>query len=256
MKTIIFFDLDGTIHNKTKKEISKNTIKLLNKLYNDPNVELGFATGRSPKNINVLDDLIHLFKYKVYINGALAYRDNELIYQNNINQENILTIYNKVINNNIMTGFILEDNEFVLNLKKDIEGINYKNISEVTSLTNDELLKNRVYQIWMFDIKEEVISVLKDTKLNKYSWHRNGYDIVDRNTNKSNAIKALLKNKKYKLVTVGDGQNDIDMIKLADIGIAMDNSGFPELKKEATYVAPHINKDKLYDFFKEIKLIS
>jgi len=257
MKTIIFFDLDGTINNKNKQSISNNTIKLLKSLYNKKDVELGIATGRSPNNIEILDEIAHLFKYKIFINGALAYKNDKLVYENSIKKEELIQIYEKINENNIMTGFILENIEYVVNLKENVSGINYSKIKSLPMMSKEILKNNNIYQIWMFDIlEEEVKKILKDTKLNKYSWHKSGFDIVDSKTNKAAAIKAMLKDYKYKLIAIGDGENDIEMIKLADVGIVMENSKFDELKKEATYIAPHIDKDKLYEFFKEIKLIS
>ena len=46
------------------------------------------------------------------------------------------------------------------------------------------------------------------------------------------------------------------MIEMADIGIAMNNSGFSKLKEKADYIAPNIEDDQLYDFFKSIKIFS
>ena len=42
---------------------------------------------------------------------------------------------------------------------------------------------------------------------------------------------------------------------MADIGIAMGNSRFFELKEKADHIAPHIELDQLYDFFKSLNLV-
>lgn len=255
MKKIIFFDLDGTIHNKTKKEIPKNTIKLLKELSLNKNIELGLATGRAKNNVSMLGDLINFFKYKVFINGAIAYKEDKLVYSNPINKKELFNIYKKVTKRNIMTGFIYENKECIINIKENVKGINYNNIK---NFTEKDLTNKEVFQLWIFDVSINTVEdILKNTNLSKFSWHESGYDIVSKNTNKINAINELLKNEtNYKLITVGDGENDIDMIKMANIGIAMENSRFNKLKEAATYIAPHIDEDKMYDFFKEIKLIS
>src|SRR5690606_24382025 len=115
-----------------------------------------------------------------------------------------------------------------------------------------------IYQFWVFtEEKSKYLPyLLEETKLRHYSWHSGGFDLVNQNTNKANAIREILKNEKdYQLIAIGDGHNDIEMIEMADIGIAIGNSGFDELKEKADFIAPHIEQDQLYDFFKSIKLI-
>lgn len=257
MKKIIFFDLDGTIHSKTKNKIMPNTIKLIKELYKLKDVELGIATGRPPSNISMLKDLLKYFKYKIFINGALAYKDDKLVYENPINPKDLKSVFENVVKNNVMTGFIGKNKEYVLNINSNFKEIDYQNIKNLETFTKNHL-NNKIYQVWLFtkDLNE-IKETLKNTNFKKYSWHQGGYDIVNNNTNKALAIKTLLKNEtNYKLISVGDGDNDIEMIEISDIGIAMENSGFKKLKEKATYVAPHIDSDELYNFFKEIKLIS
>ena len=53
---------------------------------------------------------------------------------------------------------------------------------------------------------------------------------------------------------MGDGHNDLEMIKNANIGIAMENTTCLELKIVADYIAPLIDNDEMFDFFKKLKL--
>mgnify|MGYP003862443217 CR=1 FL=1 len=92
---------------------------------------------------------------------------------------------------------------------------------------------------------------------NNFSWLTFDYSpLIYPNNNKAFGIKKAIENEAdYRLICIGDGANDIKMIEMADIGIAMSNTRFEELKEKAKHLAPHIKEDQLYDFFKSINLI-
>ena len=119
-------------------------------------------------------------------------------------------------------------------------------------------LKNKIYQLWIFADDEHRILELarRIKKFQVYPWHHGGADIIYPNNNKALGIKKAIENEAdYRLICIGDGANDIKMIEMADIGIAMSNTRFEELKEKAKHLAPHIKEDQLYDFFKSINLI-
>lgn len=55
-------------------------------------------------------------------------------------------------------------------------------------------------------------------------------------------------------IAIGDGGNDLSMIKAAHIGVAMGNSN-DELKKVADFVTGDVDKDGVYAAFKHLELI-
>lgn len=57
------------------------------------------------------------------------------------------------------------------------------------------------------------------------------------------------------VISIGDGYNDIDMIEVADIGIAMGNSKVNELKEKADLIGPNVKDNKLYEFLKNKGII-
>lgn len=70
-------------------------------------------------------------------------------------------------------------------------------------------------------------------------------EILAKDTNKWTAIKVLtdsLKIKREEIMAIGDNFNDIEMIKNAGLGIAM-NNGSPVAKEVATVIAPSNNED-------------
>ena len=53
----------------------------------------------------------------------------------------------------------------------------------------------------------------------------------------------------------GDGDNDIDMIKHAGIGVAMGNA-IETLKKNADYITDDVNEDGLYNALLHFNVLS
>lgn len=259
MKKIIFFDLDNTLHSTKMKEIPSNTIKLLKELANTKDVVLGLATGRGPSKVFLLDGLIDLFTYRIYINGSIAYHKDKLIYENPINTKDIEQVIELSKDKDVSVGFVALDGEYISDRSHDVDyGLKGFN-QDFPPIDMEAYKKMPIYQMWLFSKNSANLeAIASKVDLNYFAWHKGGADLVAKNTNKATAIKRILDNVdyEYQLITVGDGHNDIEMIELADIGIAMGNSGFTELKEKADFIAPHIDDNQLYNFFKEIKIIS
>ncbi|HHW79710.1 MAG TPA: HAD family phosphatase [Acholeplasmataceae bacterium] len=258
MKKIIFFDLDNTIHSTKMQIIPSQTKKLIKELASIDNVYLGLATGRGPSKIKMLEEFIEYFTYKVFINGSIAYKNDELIYKNPLKITDIEAVIKSAETKNISVGMVSEKGEYLTFINNEVD-MNIKNFqNDMPKIDPKAYLHTDVYQLWLFQNDQEKIKqiTLKHQNLRCYPWHNGGADLVDPNTNKAFAIEKLLKDEtNYQLITVGDGQNDVKMIEMADIGIAMANSRFDELKEKADLIAPNIDEDQLYDFFKKNKII-
>ncbi|HHT55393.1 MAG TPA: HAD family phosphatase [Acholeplasma sp.] len=259
MKKIIIFDLDNTIYSSKQKKVLPQTLKLLEELSATPNVFLGVATGRPKSKIMLDDKMLDLFTYKIFINGAIVYKDDYLLYENPINKNVVKKMYDITKKMDIVAGYVGLNKEYISKNDESVD-LGIKKVYSPLPVADENIYEEMpVYQFWIFTNERDKIRpiLVNETKLAYYNWHTGGFDLVDSKTNKANAIKELLKDENnYQLITVGDGHNDIKMIEMADIGIAMNNSGFSKLKEKADYIAPNIEDDQLYDFFKSIKIFS
>ena len=91
---------------------------------------------------------------------------------------------------------------------------------------------------------------------NQYLWTKSGVDLtVDHHSKGTGILKVKALLDPIKVICIGDGHNDVDMIEVADIGIAMGNSNVSILKEKADLVGPCVTDDKLYEFLKNHKII-
>jgi hypothetical protein len=258
MKRIIFFDVDNTIYNNASGEIPAQTKMLLQSLSENPEVVLGLATGRGLKKLEIIEDILPYFTYKVLVNGAYVLKHEIPIYDLPIKNKDIKEVLAFVKHHDLNIGMV-GINEEAVNFWSDRVGFGMNEIHGLPPAVNENFYKDhKVYQLWMFaDLESEILEIASHMpKFRVFPWHKGGADFTYPHVNKAFGINKCLKNEKdYQLICIGDGANDIQMIEMADIGIAMDNTRFSELKEKADHIAPHIHEDQLHDFFKKLNLI-
>lgn len=126
-----------------------------------------------------------------------------------------------------------------------------------TPIDNKFHLKERIYMINIFGIDANKIKKIldKEDHFNRYYWEKH-IDITLKDINKFFGINKIKKNyPKHELICVGDGCNDQEMLQQADISIVMGNSQYDFLKKNSSFITPHIEENKIFDFFKKEKLV-
>ncbi len=81
-------------------------------------------------------------------------------------------------------------------------------------------------------------------------------ELSDRHYNKGTAARDILEvlGEPYRVMAFGDSENDLSMIRTADVGVAMGNA-VDKLKEEADYITTDIDNDGLYNAFKHFGLL-
>lgn len=258
MVTVVFFDVDNTIYHNQTSAVPEQTKRLLKELSEKKDVYVGLATGRGRRKLDIISDILPFFTFKVLLNGAVVFKDDEIIYDEPLKTKDIIDALEKTKGHDLNVGMVGIDDEAV-NYWDDRVGYGMKVMRGIFPKVDSEFyLKSKIYQLWMFaDFETEILEIAKDIPAFRvYPWHRGGADFNYPHINKSFGIKKAIETlPPSRLICVGDGYNDIGMLEIADIGIAMENSRFNELKEKADHIAPAIADDQLYDFFKSIHLI-
>ena len=258
MTTIIFFDVDNTIYNNTLGLIPEQTKKLIFELSKKENVILGLATGRGLSKLSIIESILPCFTYKVLVNGGVVIKNNDIIYNEPIEKKDVKEVIDIATSEKLSVGMVgLYDDAVNIWDEKVEKGMTLLR-GIAPKVDANFYLNYPVYQLWLFGENEQTLLKMGERipKFKSYPWHYGGADFTYAYINKSYGIKKALElEQDYRLICVGDGANDIMMIEMADIGIAMNNTRFPELKEKADHIAPHIMEDQLYTFFKSIHLI-
>ena len=258
MKKAYYFDLDNTLFFNDEGHILPNTLKLLHALKKQPDTILGLATGRSLEKLTIVKDIIPLFDHMVLINGAMLYINGTLVHDTPISIKDIEHVFTTLKDTNINIGMVSEKDDAILYPDARVDHA-MQTLRGIHPIVDPQFyLNQRIYQLWIFaDSDDDIKEVAqKLTQFHCFPWHVGGADFIYPHVHKASGIEYLRQLDPYdQLITVGDGLNDVSMIKIADIGIAMDNSRFVALKKEATLIAPHIKHDLLYEFFIKHQLL-
>lgn len=243
----IILDLDGTLLDDNKK-ISDKTIEFLKQIKED--IKIIPASARQFCTIKpYLEklDLLDENNYTICFNGSLIVNNKEKeLFLSYIDKNVVIKIDDFILDNNIDWTYYLYDSRLLRN-----------DISDIDEFVN----KNKVYKIVGISTPDVVDKIRKNLpkcildNLEITSSELNRIEFVNKGMTKVKAIELLL-NKldidKENVVAIGDGDNDIDMIKYVGCGIAMLNS--PEIVKEnADIVTKNSNnEDGVYYAIKEL----
>ncbi len=244
--SLLAVDLDGTLLNN-QKEITLETIDAINHM-----ISLGYyfviVTGRPYIAIKNLIKGISKNIYLITTNGALiTTKEDDLIFLKTMNEEaakRILTIANE----NKATIAIWSKNELYFNKESSWQE-KYENMQKIKGrLINDDFSYLNITKIIWFDDEskmDEVKNLFKGVKANFFTSQKEFLEFVDFSISKEKALDYLLnilKIKKSEVIAIGDGENDLKMLKYAGLGVAMGNAD-EKVKKEADLITKSNQED-------------
>ncbi len=228
----IFVDVDGTLMCSSRKFVTKATAAALKSLQ-DTGVLLIAATGRSFPAIRpeVLGGLIP--DYCVCCNGAnVVDKVGKPIFQQYMSLEQINELINLFEVNNYSLGFAFSDGYY--------NYINHDAFAEFYMENNgdmDCMYKDHDRTHHLTTMPFSAYGLIPPDKAAEFNTHSGdlymvpfkecSFDICQKSVNKSVGAEVLLKTLGLpweSVVAIGDGENDIALIKKAGLGIAMGNA--------------------------------
>ena len=247
MYKIVFLDLDDTLLDNEKNISNENKDAI--KYVQEKGGIVCIASGRSIDSIKKYKEDANADKYIIYSNGAGIFdcESNEKLFSADIEKEICLELCKYALEKNIGVRLDTPYGRYITNEKYAVSLeiiIDFEECEKII-LDNDilqisfvsEMEADRTAAIKY--INENIAKTIKiENIFNTGKEEFFAINIVNTNVSKGNAIYGLCKFLKIDVkdaIAIGDGINDMSMIRTAGLGVAMEN-GEPELKAIANEI--------------------
>ncbi len=272
MNNIIFLDIDGTIRD-FDGYIPQSTIEAISSSRKKGN-KVFISTGRV--HCQIEQRIIDIgFDGVISGSGSYVTYDNRCVHHKCFSTLTSINIINYLLSNGCVLEFQTNKDSYILESQKsqydeigrDIQkalGEKALKVTKVPSIITSVTEINNIEKIMFFSDKVSVLDL-------KSKWDDSIYvvpiniptskkyvgEISPITVNKAEGIKSIIKNfngEYKKIVAIGDSENDIEMLSLADIGVVMGN-GTEGAKKVADFVTKPLREDGLMEAFKHFELL-
>ena len=291
MYKLITVDLDGTLLNKYG-EVSEYTKNIIKKV-TDQGILVVLASGRISESVLTIAKEIGANKYYISGNGSVLYdmQKKEIIYEKYLSKEKVLELIELCEKNSIYYNIYTESSVIAKSLNYNVAFYNYENTKKssdkkteinivddvynyIKTLNTNKFLKMTICdenKIVFSSILRKVkdipdIDVLEVSHMSKKKRKMGtkevsvGYyytEVSSKNVDKWYAIEEIMKKEniaKEEVISFGDNNNDILMIKNAGLGIAMGHSN-EQVKKVAKFVTQTNDEDGVAKALENIILL-
>lgn len=251
-----FFDVDGTLYSHESKGIPESARKALDAL-REKGILVFLATGRNFEEVDKLRVGELAFDGYVMLNGQLC-TDGErrLIFGSTIEGSDAQYLLDAFESREFPVVLVEEDRMYINFVDETVCKAQEAISSELPRVQEYEGAP--LYQIVCYGGKErermlkEKLSGCKITR-----WCPYGMDVISKNGGKVTGIQKMLELfhiAQEEVIAFGDGENDIEMLKFAGIGVAMGNAD-DEVKAAADYVTTDIDEDGICNALKYWKIL-
>lgn len=239
----IFFDIDGTLLYGDKGVPSKEILDL--KILKEKGIKIVVCTGRAINEVKPLGLERYGFDAYIALNGQTIFDDKYNLISEHLFDSEDLNKLLKYFNNK----------EFVIGLSGE-NGLYANYIDDKVLLENrilnislpriDKYHNEKIYSAIAYcdnDTKEMLRSELSNSTITY--WNSYGIDIFKKGGGKGEGIKEYLSLLDIDIkdsMAFGDSENDIEMLKTVNIGVAMGN-GIDEIKAVSDFVTLDLYDD-------------
>lgn len=247
----VFFDIDGTLAAVGSHRIPESARTALRRL-KERGIPVILSTGRhvmETEQEKLLDGLS--FDGAVWMNGQLCELNGRVILENHISGAQLGAL-KEFLEKKGRSCVFLEKDEMYCNLIDERICREQAKIGTAVPPVRDldGIEEREVYQAIPFitpEEEKELLAVMPGCRMTR--WGEEVVDLIAGEGGKEQGIRAIYTEMGItaaEVMAFGDGENDISMLELAGIGVAMGNA-IDEVKKAADYVTDDIEQDGVYN---------
>ncbi|RST76135.1 HAD family hydrolase [Siminovitchia acidinfaciens] len=246
----MFIDMDGTLL-KSSNDISRRNIEAINRLIHQ-GVKVFLATGRHYEITAPYHKKIGLQTPMICLNGATihAAETGKVMQMKTVrvNEERFHHLTGDDPCNVIIhtaNGLYCKETNEEIDYWTKVGQLPPRYIGDLRQANYQDVLKYSVRT----GTPSPKISALFKKEAEVIDWN-DGFEMVAPNTSKWSAIKSLLTEFRISpddVVAIGDGPNDIEMLRHVSFGVAMGNAS-EKVKAAADFVTGHHENDGLAEF--------
>ena len=278
MYKFVAIDIDGTLLN-SRGQLSTRTKEAIRRVTKN-GVKVVLTSGRVTFSTKKIAEELNADRYMICDNGASIYDrfEEKVLFEAHIDKETVLNILDTCVENNIYymvfttSKIIVKDlkhmalafykqrhhckdeatgiSEIIYGGREYIETLD-EHFTRIIVCDQDRAIYNSIVnKLKNYDTVDLMaaphVSTKKIVEDGKEIFLSYSYaELLPKNTNKWTAIENLIDQlniKPTEVIAIGDNFNDVDMIKNAGLGVAM-NNGSPVAKEVASVIAPSNDRD-------------
>jgi Cof subfamily protein (haloacid dehalogenase superfamily) len=252
----VFFDIDGTLLSHRTGTVPESTRQAIFKL-RENGIHAIICTGRVLEEMEKLPIMDLPFDGYLTLNGNLCLDENKKLFAGIPIDQGEVDILVRIFKASKIPFVLIGENNRYINYVDDIV-IDTQANTKGTIPDIGEYKGEKIYQCLAFVKSRERLmleNMLDECSIT--SWNETGIDIISKHGGKAKGLAKFIE--RYGLrpgetMAFGDGENDIDMIRFAGIGVAMGNA-IKNLKSAADYITTDIDDDGIANALQHFGLI-
>jgi len=250
---LLVLDIDGTLLDDNNI-ITQNTYKSL-KLLKEKDILITFATGRLYNDAACFARKLDTYSPMIVLHGAQIKSCDGVTLKEVFLEPDVVVNLIDIAREKNLAFQAFQNDCLLIEKRKKWHNLYIKYSYQKPEIihVNDmnSVLKNKITQFSFLGEKSDLIRLKKliknqmESKISIACSHDNLLEIVGPDVNKGNALIELadiLNTPVSQVITIGDSYNDIEMIKIAGLGVAMGNA--PSKVKDA---ADFVTKDNNHE---------
>jgi Cof subfamily protein (haloacid dehalogenase superfamily) len=256
-KSVIFFDIDGTLLNHDK-ELPVSAKEAIFKLKDQGHV-VAIATGRAPFMFADLRKELDIHTYVSY-NGSYVVLNGEVLYTNPLNISSLEKLTETALHNSHPVVF-MDHEDMKANVPEHAfitESIQTLKISQFPTHDPHYYKGRDLYQSLLFCPEGEEKQYEQEFRdFDFVRWHPVSVDIIPGGGSKAKGIEKIIEKLGFapeQQYAFGDGLNDLEMLSTVKNSVAMGNAG-DKVKEAARYVTKSVEDDGIIHGLKMVGLL-